>query len=59
MGEFLGTYGFFILIALFMVICHPQASTPGGSPRDPDHEGGTQGGSPCRRSVNRTTRTSC
>ena len=37
MSEFLGNYGFFILIALFMVICHL------GHSRHGDHGRGGQG----------------
>jgi hypothetical protein len=45
MSEFLGNYGFFILIALFMVICHLGHGGRGGHRRR-DEEPGKGGSSP-------------
>ena len=45
MSEFLGSYGFFILIALLMVICHLGHGGHGGRR---DDEPGTDGSSPGR-----------
>lgn len=45
MSEFLGNYGFFILIALFMVICHLGHAGHGGHGRR-DEEPGKGGSSP-------------
>jgi hypothetical protein len=45
MSEFLGNYGFFILIALFMVICHLGHGGHGGHGR-PDEERDKGGSSP-------------
>ena len=39
MSEFLGNYGFFILIALFMVICHLGHAGHGGHGRRDDERG--------------------
>jgi hypothetical protein len=46
MGEFLGSYGFFILIALFMVICHLGHAGHGGHGRRRDDERGKGSSSP-------------
>lgn len=43
MSEFLGNYGFFILIALLMVICHLGHGGHGGHRRRDDESG--RGGS--------------
>ena len=42
MSEFLGNYGFFILIALFMVVCHLGHGFHGGGKRG-DSDGGAEG----------------
>ena len=47
MSEFLGNYGFFILIALLMVICHLGHAGHGGHRRR-DDERGKDGTSPGR-----------
>ena len=39
MSEFLGNYGFFILIALFMVVCHLGHGGHGGHGRRDDERG--------------------
>lgn len=46
MSEFLGNYGFFILIAIFMVICHLGHAGHGGHGRRRDDEPGKGGSSP-------------
>jgi hypothetical protein len=45
MSEFLGNYGFFILIALFMVVCHlgHGGHGRGGTGRDDDKGPGPGG----------------
>lgn len=45
MSEFLGNYGFFILIALFMVICHLGHGSHGGHGRRRDDDEHGKGGS--------------
>jgi hypothetical protein len=45
MSEFLGNYGFFLLITLFMVICHLGHGGHGGRGRR-DEEPGKGGSSP-------------
>jgi hypothetical protein len=45
MGEFLGNYGFFILVTLFMVICHLGHGGHGGHGRR-NEEPGKSGSSP-------------
>lgn len=46
MSDFLGNYGFFILIALFMVICHLGHIGHGGHGRRRDDESGKGPSSP-------------
>lgn len=46
MSEFLGNYGFFILIALFMVVCHLGHGSHGSHGRRRDDERGKGGSSP-------------
>lgn len=46
MSDFLGNYGFFILIALFMVVCHLGHAGHGGHGRRRDDEPEKGGSSP-------------
>ena len=44
MSEFLGNYGFFILIALLMVICHLGHGGHGRRDDEPEKGGSSSGG---------------
>jgi hypothetical protein len=46
MREFLGSYGFFILIAFFMVVCHLGHGGHGGRGRREDDDPGKGESSP-------------
>jgi hypothetical protein len=46
MSEFLGNYGFFILIVLLMIGCHFGHGRHGGGGRPRDDEPGQSGSSP-------------
>jgi hypothetical protein len=44
MSEFLQNYGFFILVAILMVVCHLGHGRHGGHGRDGDDKGQSGGG---------------